>query len=147
MIKQAMITMYAIRRLVPALLLGLMLSFTAHAADTPGSQSAAPAFGPSDLDRAFPRSTLDIATPDALGRRALILCGDATPILEGQRRSLMRIVNEMMTAGTRILLTPVSSPVARTHNFTLEPDQFFAGPPGRGQLTSGRSLLLVQMAS
>lgn len=63
--KMAMIAMYAIRRLVPALWLGLALSFTAQAADTPASQPAAPAFGPSDLDRAFPSSNIEIATPDA----------------------------------------------------------------------------------
>ncbi|HEX9998837.1 MAG TPA: FtsK/SpoIIIE domain-containing protein, partial [Actinoplanes sp.] len=88
----------------------------------------------------------DIAGPGALGRQALIMCGDATPILEGQRRSLMRIVNEIMTAGTRLLLTPTSVPVARTHGFTLERDQFFAGPPGRGHLTTGRGATIIQLA-
>src|SRR4051794_33770933 len=60
-----MITMHAIRRLVPALLLGVFLAGTVQAVDAPASQSAAPEFGPGDLDRAFPRSNIDIATPDA----------------------------------------------------------------------------------
>jgi len=85
----------------------------------------------------------DIAGPGALGRQALVLVGDAQPIVSGQRRSLMRVVTEVMTAGTRILLTPMSNPVARELGFTLEGDQFFAGPPGRGYLTAGRALHLI----
>lgn len=88
----------------------------------------------------------DIATPDSLGRRALVLCGDAAPVIEGQRRSLMRVVTEIMTAGTRILLTPATSPVARLHGFTLDADQFLAGPPGRGYMAAGRATALVQVA-
>ena len=76
----------------------------------------------------------EIASPGGLGHAALILAGDALPILSGQRRSLMRVVNEVMTAGTRLLLTPTSPPVAREHGLPLEPDQFFAGPPGAGIL-------------
>jgi S-DNA-T family DNA segregation ATPase FtsK/SpoIIIE len=89
----------------------------------------------------------DITDPGALGRRSLIMCGDAMPVLEGQRRSLMRIVNEIMTAGTRVLLTPTSVPVARTHGFTLDRDQFFAGPPGRGYLTAGRGAQSIHLAT
>jgi len=88
----------------------------------------------------------EIASPGALGRRALVLAGDATPILVGQRRSLKRVVDEVMTAGTRVLLAPTSRPVAREHGFDLEPDQYFAGPPGRGYLTSGRGAELVHLA-
>jgi DNA segregation ATPase FtsK/SpoIIIE, S-DNA-T family len=89
----------------------------------------------------------DIVSPGALGRQALVLCGDATPILSGQRRSLARVLSEIMSGGTRLLLTPTSSPVAREHGFVLEPDQFFAGPPGRGYLAVGRSAELVHLAT
>jgi S-DNA-T family DNA segregation ATPase FtsK/SpoIIIE len=89
----------------------------------------------------------EIAGPAAFGRQALILCGDATPILDGQRRSLARVVAEVMTSGTRILLTPTSPMVARTHGFALDPDQYFAGPPGRGYLATGRTLQLIQLTT
>jgi S-DNA-T family DNA segregation ATPase FtsK/SpoIIIE len=88
----------------------------------------------------------ELAGPGALGRQALVLCGDALPILSGQRRSLVRVVNEIMTGGTRLLLTPTSAAVAREHGFGLEPDQLFAGPPGRGFLASGRSVEPVHVA-
>jgi S-DNA-T family DNA segregation ATPase FtsK/SpoIIIE len=87
----------------------------------------------------------DIAGPGALGRQALVLCGDAAPILTGQRRSLARVVGEIMTSGTRLLLTPTSPLLAREHGFTLEPDQFFATPPGRGHLAAGRTTTLVHL--
>lgn len=89
----------------------------------------------------------DIVSPASLGRRALVMCGDAQPILAGQRRSLMRIANEILTSGARLLLTPTNRAVAREHGFTFEPDQYFAGPPGRGYLTEGRTTDLVQLAT
>lgn len=88
----------------------------------------------------------DIADPGALGRHALILCGDATPILTGQRRSLTRVVAEITTAGTRILLTPTNLLATREHGFALDPDQYFPGPPGRGYVMSGRSTQLLHLA-
>ena len=88
----------------------------------------------------------EIASPGALGRQALVLCGDALPILAGQRRALSRVVNEVMTDGVRVLLTPTSPATAREHGIPLEPDQFFAGPPGRGYLTTGRVVDLIQLA-
>jgi S-DNA-T family DNA segregation ATPase FtsK/SpoIIIE len=89
----------------------------------------------------------DVVSPGALGRQALVLCGDATPILSGQRRSLARILGEIMTSGTRILLTPTLPSGAREHGFVLQPDQFFAGPPGRGYLAVGRGAGLVHLAT
>ncbi len=88
----------------------------------------------------------DIASPGALGHQALVLCGDATPILSGQRRSLARVVSEIMTSGARLLLTPTSPVVACEHGFKLEPDQFFAAPPGRGHLATARATTLVHLA-
>jgi S-DNA-T family DNA segregation ATPase FtsK/SpoIIIE len=88
----------------------------------------------------------DVASPAALGRQALVLAGDALPILSGQRRSLMRVVNEVMTAGTRLVLTPADAVTAREHGLSLEPDQFFGVPAGRGYLACGREANLVQLA-
>ncbi|MGH3908496.1 MAG: FtsK/SpoIIIE domain-containing protein [Pseudonocardiaceae bacterium] len=89
----------------------------------------------------------DIVNPGSLGRRALVMCGDAQPILTGQRRSLMRITNEILTSGARLLLTPTNRATAREHGFIFESDQYFAGPPGRGYLTQGRTTDLVQLAT
>lgn len=89
----------------------------------------------------------DIVNPGSLGHRALVMCGDAQPILTGQRRSLMRITNEILTSGARLLLTPTNRTNAREHGYTLEPDQYFASPPGRGYLTEGRTTDLVQLTA
>lgn len=88
----------------------------------------------------------EIADPGSLGRRGLVLCGDALPILSGQRRSLTRVLGEVMTSGNRLLLCPSTPVVAREHVITLEPDQFFSGPAGRGYLAAGRNLSLLQLA-
>jgi S-DNA-T family DNA segregation ATPase FtsK/SpoIIIE len=88
----------------------------------------------------------DAASPGAAGRHAVVLCGDASPIISGQRRSLTRVVNEILTSGTLLLLTPTTPVTARDHGVKLEPDQFFATPPGRGYLTAGRGLSLIQVA-
>jgi uncharacterized protein len=128
MIKQAMITMYAIRRLVPALLLGLMLSFTAHAADTPGSQSAAPAFGPSDLDRAFPRSTLDIATPDARLHHFKSWLADDD---QRRQRGLM-FVRKLGDTDSMLFIYPQPMRVAMWMKNTYLPlDMLFVAPDGK----------------
>lgn len=89
----------------------------------------------------------DITAPDAHGHQALILCGDATPILTGQRRSLNRVVDQTITAGNRILLTPTDRATAREHGFALDSDQYFDLPPGRGYLTHGRTLTLMHFAT
>ncbi|MGH3806754.1 MAG: FtsK/SpoIIIE domain-containing protein [Pseudonocardiaceae bacterium] len=88
----------------------------------------------------------DITNPGALGHRALVMCGDAQPIITGQRRSLTRITNETLTSGTRLLLTPTNKTTAREHGYTLEPDQYFPAPPGRGHLAAGRTTDLVHLA-
>lgn len=87
----------------------------------------------------------DLAGPMAQGRQALVLCGDATPALDGTKPKFGRLVSEVMS-GTRVLLTPMNPHAARMHGFTLDPDQFFAGPPGRGYLGVGSSVRLVQLA-
>jgi S-DNA-T family DNA segregation ATPase FtsK/SpoIIIE len=93
-----------------------------------------------------PTLLLDAAGPGALGRLAVVLAGDALPIVTGQRRSQLRVVSEIITGGARVLLTPTSPLVARELGFALETDQFLAGPPGRGYLALGRQTHLVQVA-
>jgi DNA segregation ATPase FtsK/SpoIIIE, S-DNA-T family len=88
----------------------------------------------------------DISSPAAAGRQALVLCGDAAPILGGQRRSLARVLQDVLTDSSRIVLSPTHSFAARELGLTLEADQFFAGPPGRGYLGTGRSSHLMQVA-
>jgi S-DNA-T family DNA segregation ATPase FtsK/SpoIIIE len=87
----------------------------------------------------------EIASPGSKGHRALIVAGDALAILSGRRRSLMRVINEVMTDGVRLLLTPTSPQVAREHGFGLEPDQFLAGPPGRGYLSADHRVTPLQV--
>ncbi|HST86416.1 MAG TPA: FtsK/SpoIIIE domain-containing protein [Kineosporiaceae bacterium] len=88
----------------------------------------------------------EVAAPSALGHRALVLAGDAGPIVTGRRPALNRVVGEILTGGTRVLLSPATSIGARELGVVLEPDQFFAGPPGRGYLATGRSTTLLQLA-
>jgi S-DNA-T family DNA segregation ATPase FtsK/SpoIIIE len=88
----------------------------------------------------------EAASPAAAGRQALILCGDATPILNGQRRSLLKVTNEIRTSGGLLLLTPTSPHAAREHNLRLEPDQLLRTPPGRAYLTLRGTATLIQLA-
>lgn len=101
---------------------------------------------PSDKNfTSVPTLLQDITAPAMLGHFALVLCGDATSVLEGHRRSLTDVTGELVRSGDRILLTPADRVVAREHGFTLEPDQFFTGPPGRAYLARGRDHALVQL--
>jgi S-DNA-T family DNA segregation ATPase FtsK/SpoIIIE len=88
----------------------------------------------------------EIIRPDALGRRALIMAGDATPILSGSRRSLLKVTSEIMMSGTRLLLNPAKRADARDFKLSLEPDQYFTGLPGRGYLASTGTPALIQLA-
>jgi S-DNA-T family DNA segregation ATPase FtsK/SpoIIIE len=88
----------------------------------------------------------EIARPAQFGHHALILAGDATPILSGQRRSLAKVTNEIMMSGTRILLTPAKRTDARQLSMTLEPDQYFTRPSGRGYLATTGAPTLIQLA-
>ncbi|WP_336212103.1 FtsK/SpoIIIE domain-containing protein [Nonomuraea sp. LPB2021202275-12-8] len=94
----------------------------------------------------LPTLLQEITAMSELGRKALVLCGDALPVLEGQRRSLSGVVSEILRSGMRLLLTPPSRVVAREHGIALEPDQYFTGPPGRGYLAGARRLDLIQLA-
>jgi S-DNA-T family DNA segregation ATPase FtsK/SpoIIIE len=88
----------------------------------------------------------DIAHPAQFGRRALIVAADATPILSGQRRSLAKVTNEILTSGMRLLLTPAKRADARELSMALEPDQYFTRPAGRGYLASADAAVLIQLA-
>ena len=89
----------------------------------------------------------EAAGPASIGRRALVLCGDAMPIFNGQRRSLLRATNEIRTSGATLLLTPTSPHTAREHNLRLEPDQLLPTPPGRGYLITRSDATLLQVAT
>ncbi|MFG3701364.1 FtsK/SpoIIIE domain-containing protein [Micromonospora sp. NPDC047620] len=88
----------------------------------------------------------EIAQPAARGGRALVLTGDAAPVLTGFPSPLARLINTVMNMGTRLLLTPENRATALAHNVALEPDQYFTDPPGRGYLSTGRSPALLHLA-
>lgn len=89
----------------------------------------------------------DIADPSSLGHRAVVLAGDMAAVISGRRRSLARIINEILSSGARVLLTPAAREAARDLAVTLEPDQYFAAPPGRGYYqTVGAQPTLLQLA-
>ncbi|MGO4753250.1 hypothetical protein AB4212_32360, partial [Streptomyces sp. 2MCAF27] len=89
----------------------------------------------------------DIARLSARGHHALVLTADATPILTGFPNPLARLINTIVTTGNRILFTPVGRPTAVAHSITLEQDQYFNGPPGRGYLATGQTPILLQLAT
>ncbi|MGW0999809.1 hypothetical protein ACWD5V_42415 [Streptomyces sp. NPDC002523] len=89
----------------------------------------------------------DIARPSARGRHALVLSADATPVLTGFPSPLARLINAIVATGHRLLLTPAGRPAAVAHSITLEPDQYFTAPPGRGYLTLGRTPALLHLAT
>ncbi|HZC69859.1 MAG TPA: FtsK/SpoIIIE domain-containing protein [Jatrophihabitans sp.] len=83
----------------------------------------------------------------ARGRCALVVSADATPILSGFGSPLSRLVNSIVAAGTRVLLTPADRSVGAAHNINLERDQFFTRPPGRGYLAAAQTTMLLQLAT
>lgn len=89
----------------------------------------------------------DIARLSARGRQALVLSADATPLLTGFPSPLTRLINTILATGHRLLLTPAGRPSAVAHSITLEPDQYFAAPPGRGYLSSSRAPILLHLAT
>ncbi|MEV0704672.1 FtsK/SpoIIIE domain-containing protein [Saccharopolyspora sp. NPDC050389] len=89
----------------------------------------------------------DISHPGARGRRALVLTVDATPVLGGFPSPLARLINAIMSAGARIVLTPAGRTVSVAHNLALEADQYLSGPPGRGYLATGREPVALHFAS
>ncbi|MEU7588693.1 FtsK/SpoIIIE domain-containing protein [Micromonospora sp. NPDC049230] len=89
----------------------------------------------------------DITSPAARGQRALVVTADAAPLLTGFPSPLTRLVNAVMMTGARLVLVPGNRSAAVAHNITLEPDQYLTGPAGRGYLSAGRALVLMQVAT
>jgi DNA segregation ATPase FtsK/SpoIIIE, S-DNA-T family len=87
----------------------------------------------------------EIARPAELGHRALVIAADATPILAGNRKSLAKPVNEALNNGIRLLLTPAKRADARLLNMSMEPDQYFTRPAGRGYLATAGAPTLIQL--
>lgn len=96
---------------------------------------------------AAPTLLEEIAQPAARGRRALVLTGNAAPVLTGFPGPLARLIGTVLATGVRLLLTPENRAAALAHNFALEPDQYFTDPPGRGYLSTARGALLLQLAT
>jgi S-DNA-T family DNA segregation ATPase FtsK/SpoIIIE len=88
----------------------------------------------------------EIASPAQLGHRALIIAANATPIVTGHNRSLAKVTQAILGTGTRLLLTPAKRADARDLTMTLEPDQYFTRPPGRGYLATADAPALIQLA-
>lgn len=88
----------------------------------------------------------DVAQPSAFGSRALIVTADAAPLLSGFPRPATRLINTILTTGTRLLLTPANRAAALAHSIALEPDQYFTGPPGRGFLSTAQATVQLQIA-
>jgi S-DNA-T family DNA segregation ATPase FtsK/SpoIIIE len=93
-----------------------------------------------------PTLLAEAATPDRLGRMAVVLCGNGMALLDGPRRSLTTVTRQVLDEGTRVLLVPSAPATAREHRIVLEVDQYVFGPPGRGYLARGREQHLVQLA-
>lgn len=68
-------------------------------------------------------------------------------ILSGQRKPLARVTSEIILTGTRLVLTPAKRAAAKQMNVTLEPDQYFTWPAGRGYLASVGAPTLVQLTT
>src|SRR6185436_461774 len=90
----------------------------------------------------------ECAQLSARGRAALVLTADATPMLNGLPTPQSRLVNSAVGGGgAYILLTPADRPTAIAHRISLEADQYFTAPPGRGYLSFGQAPMLVQLAT
>ncbi|MGW0432229.1 FtsK/SpoIIIE domain-containing protein [Micromonospora sp. NPDC003197] len=90
----------------------------------------------------------EITLPAARGRQALIVTGDAAPVLTGFPSPVSRLFNTILATGVRLLLTPENRAAALAHNIALEPDQYLIGPAGRGYLATGNRVpTLLHLAS
>lgn len=116
------------RLLAPAVLGCMLLGGIAHGADTQTSAPAAPNVTARDMDRAFPRSTLQIATPDARLHRFNVWIAD-----DDQRRTRgLMFIKQLGADDGMLFIYPEPHPVSMWMKNTYVPlDILFVAVDGK----------------
>lgn len=116
------------RLLAPALVTCMLLSGVAHGTDAQKSPPAAPNVTASDLDRAFRRSTLQIATPDARLHHFNIWIAD-----DDQRRARgLMFIKQLDAEDGMLFVYPQPQAVAMwMKNTFVSLDMLFVGGDGK----------------
>ena len=90
---------------------------------------------------------LEEIADDPEGNRAVVIAGDGLGLISRRRRGVTPLVERAVEGGGhRLLLTPTRLQDAREHGIVLEADQLVGGPPGRGYLASGRTVIPIHVA-
>jgi len=115
-------------RLLPALLICVHLGAPAQGADSPAAQLGARAVTVKDLDQAFRRSTLQIATPDARLHRFNSWIAD-----DDQRRARgLMFIKQLRPDDSMLFIYPQPQPVAMwMKNTYVALDMLFVAPDGK----------------